>query len=296
MRCVIGHIQHKRTFFLVCIDTVDGFFGYQFSRISFVVAGFPVVVPVQFTFTRQVEIIYRTVQMTIEVRKSPIHRIMHFLGMSQMPLTNNGSVLISVTCQHIGHRFFILIQSVLTPGRNNSRTDTKPVRVTSRHQSRTGRRTDGRSVKAFEFHSFAHQSIQTGSLDFTTMKPYISPTQIVGQYNHNIRTLCLRMKKCRKQSTSTKQTKKFFFHDIRFINYILCFIRFDCVTAYFLFPGMCSKARISVGCPSSPQSFIQRFNSLSKRLMVEACFASSARFFIQYGSFFTSYNSIAGRC
>ena len=29
-------------------------------------AGFPVVVPVQFTFTRQVEIIYRTVQMTIE--------------------------------------------------------------------------------------------------------------------------------------------------------------------------------------------------------------------------------------
>ena len=66
MRCVIGHIQHKRTFFLVCIDTADGFFGYQFGRISFVVAGFPVVVPVQFTFTRQVEIIYRTVQMTIE--------------------------------------------------------------------------------------------------------------------------------------------------------------------------------------------------------------------------------------
>ena len=52
--------------------------------------------------------------------------------MSQMPLTNNGSVLISVTCQHIGHRFFILIQSVLTPGRNNSRTDTKPVLETSR--------------------------------------------------------------------------------------------------------------------------------------------------------------------
>ena len=227
MRCIIGHIQHKRTFFLVCIDTADGFFGYQFGRISFVMAGFPVVVPVQFSFTRQVEIIYRTVQMTIEMRKAPIHRIMHFLGMPQMPLTNNGSVLISVTCQHIGHRFFILIQSVLTPGRNNSRTDTKPVRVTSRHQSRTGRRTDGRSVKAFEFHSFAHQSIQTGSLDFTTMKPYISPTQIVGQYNHNIRTLCLRMKKCRKQSTSTKQTKKFFFHDIRFINNILCFIRFD---------------------------------------------------------------------
>ena len=184
--------------------------------------------------------------------------------MSQMPFADNGSVTISVTCQHIGQSFFIFIQSVFTPRRNNGCTYAKSIGITPCHKSGTSGRTDRSCIEPIQYNSFCCQSVQTRSFYLAAMKSDISPSQIVSKYNNDIRAFYLL---CKRQCSCTYYHRR---PQDQFIHYL----------SFFYFFGCFGKTKFACA---------QRSHSVTNLVNTSGCCSATLKRSVR--SFTTSYSS-----
>jgi len=182
---VEGDIEEERLRRVPTRDDAGCLRADQVRAVALFMQGLAIALPIDASEPCMPVVVDLPEEMAVEVVEAAAIRRMTDMGMTQMPLPDDGR-LVTRLSKRLGEQLFARGQSEIIPLPDHSENQTRSQGGSTREQRGAGRRADRLRVESIELDALSSEGIDVRRLDRSTVIADVVPPEIVREQDHDV--------------------------------------------------------------------------------------------------------------